>query len=302
MKSQGRLSLLIAVWMIPCLFSQQSRPAVAVVSEMEGQASVVSPWEGRRALKLFEWLDAGSSVRVSRDSRVVLAFSNGSRYELPAGSDATLLEGSVQNNLGTAKTLQPFPPMPRLPAIPTAAQPGPRAGAIRIRGGLQFTQLYPRANSSVLPESTILIFSPIPESSPYHVTLENETGQTVFEIETTDTEVPIPAGIIIPGSRYYWSVATTGNKGPRMQGYGEFFALTPEIIKERASLKQSLETKGDAESLALLGAVDRHLGLLLEARKEFEAALAKSNGNPAILSMIREIESQLTSTTESRLK
>jgi hypothetical protein len=66
-------------------------------------------------------------------------------------------------------------------------------------------------------------------------------------------------------------------------GESEFATLPAHEIERRALFKSAAESRGDAETLALLAEVDRRLGLLLEARNEFQQALAKSSADSAML-------------------
>jgi hypothetical protein len=282
-----------AILMIPFLFGQQPGSAVAVVSEMQGTASAATPDNGRTILKLFDWLGAGSSVEVDGDSRVVLAFSNGNRYELPTHTRVRLLDEGVEKISGTVKTLDPFPPMPHFPAIAASPQLGARSGAIRVRGAQEFKRLYPCNDSATLPESTILMYSAMPQASRYHVVLKDESGRSILDMDTAKTEVSIPPGTMTEGSQYSWSVEAKGTLGVIGQGQCGFSTLPQESIRERALLKQHLEMKGDARSLALLAAIDERLGLLLEAKKEFEAASTKSGPNLETQSIIKDIENRL---------
>jgi hypothetical protein len=269
----------------------------AIISSLSGEASVVLPSDSKRtALRVFDWLPAGSVVEVGANSHMIIAFSNGRRFGMDAGSAATLAGGALQAPTGVVSELKPFPPMPRLAAIDRAVRAGARSGAIRIRGdrALQIANLYPRKDASALPDETTLLFSPVREGARYKVELEDEFGRTIFSAETESSSLAVPNGILKPGARYFWRVRTVEIVGPASRGESEFATLASEEIGKRAAFKAGLREKGDAEALALLAEIDRRLGLLLESRNEFREALSKSPSDQTLRRIIGDIERQLS--------
>jgi hypothetical protein len=283
----------------PVEFSPQEKPATemaAIISSLSGEASVIMPSApGRKSLRLFDWLPAGSVVEVGTNSRLIIAFSNGRRYQMEAGTRAALAGGTLKALAGAVRDLPSFPPMPRLAAIDRAAQAGVKAGAIRIRGdkARQIRNLYPRADTSALPDETTLLFSPTRETARYKVELEDELGRTVFSAEIESVSLVVPRGILKPGARYYWRVRSVEIVGPAARGESEFMTLPIEEIEKRAVLRDSLKERGGIEALALLAEIDRRLGLLLEARNEFRAALSQSPSDETLRRMVGELEKQL---------
>jgi hypothetical protein len=158
----------------------------------------------------------------------------------------------------------------------------------------RISNLYPRPETSALPDSTVLRFSPISGVARYRVLLEDEAGNTIFKTETQSAQVAVPVGVLTSGARYYWEVWSVETIGPAARGESEFETLSADEIKQRTAFKVKLENKGDAESLALLAEVDRCLGLLLEARDEFRAALAMSPSNSTIRQILEKMEKVLS--------
>jgi hypothetical protein len=264
---------------------------VAIVSEMQGKADVLIPGQAPKLLKLFDWLEAGSSVMVRPQSRVVLVFSNGKRYELPSGNEAVLQKDSLKNYKGFSRILVSVPPLRRLPELAASLPPGNASGAIRIRGDIAFTRLYPNSNQAVLSDSVVLRYSAISQAQRYRIVLQDEAGRAVFDEETTETEVTVPSGIVQPGSHYHWHITTIG-KGPVHHGYGEFTALPANIAQERALFKKKIDKNVDAENLALMAAIDRTLGLLYEARNEFSASLQERE-DPQIRAIVEQLDQEI---------
>ena len=269
--------------------------AVAVVSSLTGNAWVSAPPEMKKdTVRLFDWLPAGSLVDVGSGSSLILAFSNGSRFELGEKTKAAVAASGLTAASGTLRPLDSVPPMPRMASIASGNPAGARSGAIRIRGQ-RIENLYPRADTATLPEGTTLRFSPIDGAARYKVELEDESGRTLFEAETPGATLNVPTGILMPGARYYWKVRSVDRIGPAVRGESEFATLATADMEKRTTLKATLENRGDLESLALLAEVDRRLGLLAEANEEFQAALARSPGSDAIRRALEEIQKQLSS-------
>jgi hypothetical protein len=273
---------------------------VAVVSSLSGSATVSTPREMNRAtIHVFDWLPAGSVIEVDSGSSLTLAFSNGSRYELGENVKATLAADGPKALTGAVHGLASVPRMPRVVAVARGARAGTRSAAIRLRQtGLRIRGLYPREDSASLPESTALLFAPADGAGRYRVEVEDESGRTIFEAETESSVVRVPAGILKAGTRYYWKVRTVGRVGPALRGESEFATLSAQDAEKRAALKASLETNGDAESLALLAEIDHRLGLLTEAREEFRSALSKAPKQEGVRKALEEVEKQLSTDDE----
>jgi cytochrome c-type biogenesis protein CcmH/NrfG len=120
-----------------------------------------------------------------------------------------------------------------------------------------------------------------------------ESGASVLQVETQSPTVSISPGILKAGARYYWDVRTLDRAGQAARGAAEFMTLDGETVRARAALKESIDAAGDAQSLAFLGEIDRHLGLLTEARDAFRAAVAKAPDDVALRHALERLEQQL---------
>lgn len=282
--------------------SQEAKSPVAIVCALTGTASVTVPADQRTTpLRLFEWLSAGSVIEVARGSKLTLVFSSGARYELGETAKATAGTRSFASISGPVRELQAVPPLPRFPPIAESARVGPRSGAVRIRG-VTIAHLYPDSGTATLADSTVLRFTPVPDASLYRVEVEAENGTRVFQVEAQSPTVSISPGVLKPGARYYWQVRTLDRIGQVAQGAGEFVTLSAQTAQARAALKEALEVAGDAPSLALLAEIDRSLGLLVEAREEFRAALAKAPGDVALRRALDRLEQQLAAERDKSAK
>jgi hypothetical protein len=272
---------------------EEARAPVAIACAVSGRASVAAPTgERTRALRLFDWLSAGSVVDVARESSVTLVFASGARYELGERAKATLGTSSLASSTGPVRRLEPLPPLPRVSPIADSARAGARSGAVRIRSAT-IAHLYPDRGAATLADSTVLRFTPVRNASRYRVEVETETGASVFQGETESPTVAIAAGILKPATKYYWQVRTMDSVGQVARGSAEFVTLGSETARARAALEAALAGAGEAASLALLAEIDRSLGLLVEARDEFRAALARAPGDVALRHALDRLEQQL---------
>jgi hypothetical protein len=116
----------------------------------------------------------------------------------------------------------------------------------------------------------------------YRVALEDETGHTVFSVETPSTTVQIPRYVLRPSTSYYWRVRTLDRARPALRGAAVFSTLSKDNVRRRAAFKSHLEVTGDSSLLGLMAELDRSLGLRQEACEGLKAALAHSVGNQPI--------------------
>jgi hypothetical protein len=275
------------------LYAANAEP-IAIVYGLTGQASVKTPSAAaKRPAQRFEWLPAGAEIEVASGASVLLAFASGARYELGGGSRATLsAPGGFGASSGPVRALPSVPPFPRIESLAAEARPGARAGALRLRG-LRIRGLYPCDDASVLPNETVLSFEALPGTPRYKVQVEDETGNTVLDVEVATSSVVVSPGVLKPGARYHWTVRSLGGSASA-RGEADFNVLTAEGLAARDELRRSLEGPADAEGLALLAEVDSRLGLLFEARREFSAALAKAPGDLSLKAAVEKLNRQIS--------
>jgi hypothetical protein len=248
-------------------------------------------------VRLFDWIAAGSVIEVGPGATLTLVFASGARYQMAATAKATVGPGSLMSSVGPIRALEPVPPLPRFAPIAPDAKPGSRSAAVRIRGAT-ITHLYPHNGAAALADSTVLRFAPLPDASRYVVVLLTDEGLPVLREETRSPAVTVSPGILQPGARYRWEVRTLDRIQQAAQGVAEFITLGAEIAQARTALKHSLEADGDLSSLALMAEIDRNLGLLVEARDGFRAALAKAPADDALRQALNRVEQQLAAERE----
>jgi hypothetical protein len=227
-----------------------------------------------------------------------LVFSNGQRYELGGAASATTGTASLASSAGSVRKLESLPPLPRFQPIAGNTQAGPRPGAVRIRGA-EITQLYPNLGATTLADGTVLRFAPTTDASRYRVEVDAESGTRVFEVDAQSPAVTISPGLLTPGTRYFWQVRTLDRVGQVARGTAEFITLGVDAARARTALKTAVDASADVTSLALLAEVDRNLGLLMEARDEFRAAVARAPGQADLRQALERLEQRLAERDQS---
>ena len=278
-------------WLQPPLSSQGKATAgekrAALISELTGSASVRERAATASVpVDRFDAVAGGAILSVSRESRVLLVLSSGKRFVLDAGARATVHADRLTTISGSVEEMPALPVLPQLVALEASA---PKAlGGVRLRS-TAIVGLSP-SNGSALASRATLRFKPVAGAATYRVEVEDEMGRVIFGVETTAPEVRVPSDILTAGAAYYWTVRTIDHPGAQARGSAEFGTLRAEEATARENLMRRLHNEGDGPSLALLAAIDRHLGLHHEALEGFRAALARSPGDRALIEAVRELE------------
>jgi hypothetical protein len=198
--------LLLAPMLAPPAAGAPHEP-VALVYEIRGEALRIAPGRSPRPLRLYDHLPARTTLEVATRSGLTLAFATGKRYEISGPARVILGKGDLTDRSGGVRTLPTVPPFPRLAAIAEDDRPGPKAGAIRIRGE-GIPGLYPHRGATVLPGEILLRFLPVTGAERYRVEVYDDQGRTLFAAETPSSPVAVPAGTLQAGLNYHWTVRT----------------------------------------------------------------------------------------------
>jgi hypothetical protein len=304
MKIRGLLIKVVAVLLllrgVPAS-GQDSKSAVAIVCAVTGTASVTAPTKQRKTIRLFEWVSAGSVISVAGGSKLTLVFASGARYELGEIAQVTVGAIAVTSRSGPVHELDRVAPFHALAPIAESSRAGSEYAAVRIRG-TAITHLYPDSGATTLADSTVLRFRPLQDASRYSVEIRTANGARVFQVETQSPIVSVSPGVLKPGARYFWDVRTLDRVSQVARGEAEFVTVSDEPARARAALRESLPSAGDAASLALLAEMDRSLGLLVEARDGFRAAIAKAPDDVALRQALDRVERQLAAEREKSEK
>lgn len=275
-----RLSLMLAV-LQPERAADCCKNTVAMIESVKGQVTIRLPGATTEiAASGLEWLPAGTALEVHHESSATLILINGHHYELRAGAKATVATDGLSYTAGPVRELKPLPPIPKFVPIVDDDESAP--GAVRFRGPNDPQDLYPRNGVAALPSSVTLLFSPLREASAYDITLVDEAGETVLRQRTSSTSLVVPPDKLREGVHYSWHVRAIGSAGVLGQGAAEFVTLSRENIEERTRFAEALRDAPETSRLTLLADVDLRLGLIAEARAEFEAALRLNPSDAAI--------------------
>jgi len=232
----------------------------ALICLLEGKATVAEPSRKVRELALFDWLPAGATVSTLEGARLVLIFSNGARWEMGARSQSRLEKAGLTAPKGEVRKLESVPMIPAMTQIKAGGKPG----AFTVRGGDKtdaFTALSPGEGEAVLAEDAGLRFQPPPQAGRFRIDIEDESGNSIFSAETLKPEIHVSAGILKPGSLYFWRVRTLDGPKPAVSAETSFKTVQESHAKIRAALKAESDRNPDPALLSLLAEMDRWLGL-----------------------------------------
>ena len=219
-----------------------------------------------------------------------LILLNGRTYQLDGGARATVGADALTAVNRQVREMNRLPPIPKF--VPLADTAVNVSGATPIRGVAHMKDLFPQ-HVRAIASHVRLSFAALPNVANYSVTLEDEDGNTLFRVTTPATTVEVPSDILGPGSRYSWSVRAFGLSGVLAEGTAEFVTMSKDDFDRRSAFAKATNPDDRAMQLALLADVDQQLGLLAEARDEFEAALELRPSDPALQHAFAEAKAAL---------
>ncbi|OGD19361.1 MAG: hypothetical protein A2Y69_15300 [Candidatus Aminicenantes bacterium RBG_13_59_9] len=257
---------------------------VAIVCFLQGKASTREPGQAeQKGLGLFDWISSGSEVETGQGAKLVIAFADGSRYELGEKATAILGETELSSSSGSVKKLEPVAVTPQMMTLAGNFKPGSRLGGIRLRSSKRtISDLYPNEGDAVLADQAVLTFNPLPEAKQYRVEIEDEQGRDLLSVETSLPRVVVSPGIIKPGNQYYWQVRSVEKDEPSLVSYAAFITATEDEAGLWNSFRAQVSRSGDAANLLLLARIEMAIGLRRESCETLKEALALFPGNEEI--------------------
>lgn len=284
----GCVCFLALVW------QAASEPAVAIVESVTG-GKVLLREQGKkwRAPGRYEWIRDGSEMTVGKDSKLVLLFSSGKRWQFEQNSAARLTAEGPANSRGTIRSLESLLPLPQV--SPVVGPPPLRASAVRIRG-TRIRGLYPSSPAAAISSSTVLRFSPVAGISLYRVEIYDDAGKPVFATQTSGPQVPVPSGYLFPGRYYDWLVRGSTADGALTQeavGEASFATLSADAVAKRAALGRALRDVQNADTLGLVAEIDLALGLFDEAATTLRQAVALRPADRDLQHQSRRVQQML---------
>jgi hypothetical protein len=274
----------------PPVLSQQDSAGgekrAGLISELSGAASLRKHSSAAAStVERFGPIPHGAILELGRDSSAVLVLARGKRFALGSKARVIVHADRLASMSGPVRELPALPALPRLVALDAQA---PKAlGGVRLRSSV-VAGLSP-SNAAAFATRTTLRFAAVSGAGSYRVEIEDEKGRVIFGVQTTSVEVPIPPDVLRAGAAYYWTVRTIDSTGPQARGSAAFTTVRNDDARAREELKRQLEEEGGVSSLALLAAIDRHLGLYAEALEGFRAALALAPDDAALREAVSEL-------------
>ncbi|MCP4653818.1 MAG: hypothetical protein GY856_00215 [bacterium] len=265
---------------------------VAIVCLIRGIATIEAPGASGRELELLDLLVPGAVIRTSAGGSMVVAFADGSRFEIAENARAVIEAETIATEQEKLRELPPVPALAQLSPIAGDQKTGQRAATGRIRDdgaddgeGLV---LDPPSGARILADGATLSFEPLEGYQSYRLTVQEESrGETVFDVETSAASVAVPPGILRPGATYYWVVRTLDSERPPVRTGAVLSTLGEQEDRARAALVEQIRTADDASLLVLLARIDRTLGLDREACRDLATAAAKL-AEPSQVSHLRK--------------
>jgi len=155
--------------------------------------------------------------------------------------------------------------------------------------------MYPSNGDATIASSTRLRFEGPDTANGYVINLSDTDLGSVFTVTTTGSVVNVPPGVLEAGRAYLWSVTVSRVDGVRGQAFATSFVTLPaSTVEDRDAFIASLR-RNDPRDLGLLAQVDKRLGLLMEARDELLAAIARAPRDGRLRRMLDDLDKQLES-------
>ncbi len=268
-----------------------SEGKVAIVCFLQGRASIQEPGQfGRKGLGLYDWLSSGSAVETGPGAKMVIAFSDGSRYELGEKASVVLGKAELSSQSGSVRKLEAVSVMPQMISLAGDTKPGSRLGGIRLRSSKKtISNLYPNEGDAALADQAVLTFDPLPDVERYRVEIEDEQGRDLLSVETSVPRVVVSPGIIKPGAPYYWQVRAVEKDELSTMSYAAFVTATEEQAGLRNSFRAQVGQSRDTANLLLLARIEMAIGLRRESCETLKEALAISPGNEEIKETMAQV-------------
>jgi hypothetical protein len=301
-QARSRLPLLMACFLaaissgalfhvISATEAEQATPLpVAIVLKLSGAAEASLPGADEPTpVELLDWFPQGTELATLEGASLELAFRSGARWRLGSSSAARLAVEGPEETRGPVERL---PDLAQAPA-PAAAHPDQVAGAaltaVRIRGQ-GFSVLYPDGGARTVAGATRLYFQPELPFDRYRVGVEDEDGRLLLDLETKESLVEVPPGVLEPGATYYWTVRTRDALGHLIWEEARFETLPPELEAGRQALLRYPEAQAPP---AMVAAMDQELGLWWEAREALVEAIRQDPRDERLGAALRRLEGLL---------
>jgi hypothetical protein len=261
----------------------------ALIASLSGNVTAQVPHGKQAPVSRLDWLPAGTVLQSNAKSSVTVLLSNGRRFELGPAASATIGPTGLSNITGSARELDPLPPIPKPAPLAMATD---TVAVTRFRGGGKIAELCPRQGMAALAGSAKLSFQKVDGAVAYQIVLEDENGDQIVEQQSVSTEIAVP--LLKPASHYSWRVRALGAAGVIAEDQAGFLTLSDEQTQTRQAFASGVRKAMEpAAALALLAEVDFESGLVREAIDGLQAALRLAPQDAAIKRDLDRVQAAL---------
>jgi hypothetical protein len=235
--------------------------AVAIVTEIDGSARIFSP--GRAAPpEIADSVPEDAIVVLERGARIVLVYPIfGSIYEAQGPGRFIARREAVELRGGAGQvSKRDIAAVLRALKIRTVGTTLQGSAAMRGVSALELQAEGP-TGSRLLRDPIGLCWRSLGTQWLYRVRLIDDDGAVLFETQTADSALEVPAAVPVePGASYIWHVVATGPSGQSIEAAGQFRELDAQ--SERALLQaESAIPELDATGRTLIRIARRQQGV-----------------------------------------
>ena len=260
-------------------FCQGANAQVAMTSNIRGTAEVQDP-EGWKPIRLMQKLYKGTRVRCAEGGVLTVVFlKSGNRFRLDSGQAGVV----DSDSLSGAKALAGLKG-----ASSDAARSlgGSRVGALLSRAPISESRLNRDFKGWLRTDDKRVEWIKRDDATLYCFTIFDRDENVIWSIRTNSASAEFPEGISEPPTArpYVWRLSAFTRSGKMIDGsvrWGALTFLTAEQEEQLLKLTEPLQAqiakdKTDGESLLLLAAVYREMGVCQRALETLSDLTEKS--------------------------
>ncbi len=262
--------------------------AVAMVTDLQGKAA--QNGEGRtRELSVLSDLDAGAQVQIQPGATLtVLYLESGSEFVFK-GPAVVVFAATQPEVTSGAKAEKRTPALGKGGRDIRIKPVGLVQGAMvmrNLRAGARLQLVTPRGGYTLDPAPEFR-WQAVPGGLTYTFELNDESGATVHQAQTTALSVMLPATIPLrEGMQYSWEVSTRNAEGARVSNLGKI-ALAPAELRAQAGAAKP-DAAAPFASRVIYAAWLEQANLKDEARKYWQALSAERPDEPRLKSLAEQ--------------
>lgn len=258
---------------------QAANAQVAMTSNIRGRAEVQDP-EGWKPIRLMQKLYKGARVRCDEGAVLTVVFlKSGNRFRLDSGQSGVLESDSLSGGKALAGLKG---------ASSDAAKSlgGSRVGALLSRAPISESRLNRAFKGWLRTDDKRVEWIKRDDAALYCFTIFDHDENVIWSVRTNSSSAEFPEGISEPPTArpYVWRLSAFTRSGKMIEAgvrWGALTFLTAEQEEQLLKLTEPLlaqvaKDKTDAESLLLLAAVYREMGVSQRALETLSDLTEKS--------------------------